>query len=228
MLINILGPDGCGKTTQIANLIKWVEETLGRRARSMAKRDIFDVERFPECGFFGCRYEKLAHELLPMMADESRALWLIYMNAVLIRRHPPMENEIVFLDGYWHKHYATEAALGLDKQWLLNVCSFFPEPDVTLLLDIDPRVTVARGHVHKPYESGCDFACSDEAFIIHQDKVRANLLKLAEMRGYFVLSANKSVEALFQEIRERLEPLVSNTPPRRKTHGCSSPETTNF
>ncbi|HYX72415.1 MAG TPA: hypothetical protein VE732_06565 [Nitrososphaera sp.] len=208
MLINILGPDGCGKTTQIGKLVGWVNESFDLNARSLAKRDIFDIERFPECNFFGCRYEKLAHELLPIMIDESRALWLFYMNAVLIRHHPPKKNEVVFLDGYWHKHYATEAALGLDEQWLLNVCSFFPEPDVTILLDINPRIIVARNHSHKPYESGCDFSCSDEAFISHQDKVRSKLLRLAQSREYVILQADKSVEALFQEICNLLAPLI--------------------
>lgn len=208
MLINILGPDGCGKTTQLAKLKKWLEEEFGIKFSSLVKRDIFDKDRFPECDFFGCPYEKLAHQLLPMMPDESRSLWLIYMNAVLIKHYIPRKNEISFLDGYWHKHYATEAALGIDEVWLLQVCAFFPEPDITILLDIDPRITVARGHSHKPYESGCDFQCSDESFIKHQDKVREKLLKLAESRGYVILEADKSVDSVFQNICEILLPAV--------------------
>lgn len=208
MLINILGPDGGGKTTQVTRLLSWVTDTFGVPARSMAKRDIFDAERFPECAFFGCSYETLAHHFLPQMLDESRALWLIYMNAVLIRRQPPQPDEVVFLDGYWHKHYATEAAFGLSPEWLLEVCRFFPEPDLTILLDIDPRVIVARGHRHHPYESGCDFAVRDESFIAHQDKVRAYLLDLAARRGYTVVPADQSEDDLFRELISHIAPLI--------------------
>ncbi|WP_255990079.1 dTMP kinase [Chitinolyticbacter albus] len=208
MLINILGSDGGGKTTQIAQLIQWTQQTFGLPARSLVKRDLFDAGRFPESAFFGCDYETLAHRLLPQMPAEGRALWLFYMNAVLIRGAPPQGREVVFLDGYWHKHFATEAALGLDTQWLLDVCRCFPEPDLTLLLDIDPRVTVARGHVHKPYESGCDFECSDASFIRQQDAVRRHLLQLAQSRGYPVLDAERGVDEVFDTLCEHIAPLL--------------------
>jgi thymidylate kinase len=209
MLINILGGDGGGKTTQVERLARWVEDTFPLRARTMAKRDIFITENVPECGFFGVPYERLAHEFLPQMLEESRALWLIYMNAVLIRRCPPEPGEIVFHDGYWHKHYATEAAMGLNPGWLLDVCRLFPEPDVTFVLDLDPRRIVERGHKHRPYESGCDFGCSDEAFIAHQDRVRSHILDLASRRGYPILDADRSVEDLFDDLRQRLEPVLA-------------------
>jgi thymidylate kinase len=204
MLINVLGCDGCGKSTQIEKLINWAEIRTPYSARSLAKRDIFDTSTFPECDFFGCEYDKLAHQLLPQMKGEARALWLIYMNAVLIKSAPAKPGEIVFLDGFWHKHYATEAALGVDKAWLLDVCAFFPEPDITVLLDLGPERTVARNHQHRPYESGCDFDCKDESFIAHQEKVRALLLDLAETRGYQVIDADRSVDEIFDSIVETI------------------------
>lgn len=206
MLVNILGGDGGGKTTQVERLVEWVRDQFGVAARGMAKRDIFDAERVPECDFFRIDYEALAHRFLPRMLGESRALWLIYMNAVLIRRRTPQSDEVVFHDGYWHKHYATEAALGIDPRWLLDVCRVFPEPDVTLVLDINPRTIVARGHSHKPYESGCDFGCSDASFVRHQDKVRAHILSLARDRGYPVIDADQPVERLFDVLTSQLRP----------------------
>lgn len=45
-----------------------------------------------------------------------------------VNQHPPQKGEVIMLDGYWHKHYATELSLGLDGDWLKNTCTFFPEP----------------------------------------------------------------------------------------------------
>jgi thymidylate kinase len=223
MFVNILGGDGCGKTTQIELLTEWARQEMDVPARRMAKRDIFDPDGVPECDFFRIPYETLAHDFLPRMREESRALWLIYMNAVLIRALPPRADELVLHDGYWQKHYATEAAMGLPTEWLLAVCAFFPEPDLTFVLDIDPRAVVARGHHHQPYESGCDWSCSDAAFIDHQDKVRCHLLALAAARKYVVVDAHRSVDDLFVDLAGRLAPhlermiLVPRVAQRRQT-----------
>ena len=205
MLINLLGGDGCGKTTQIARLASWVRETFGVPVRTLSKRDLFDAARFPASAFFGCTYETLAHDLIPRMRDESRALWVMYMVAALIQEEPPRADEVVFVDGYWQKHYATEAALGLSPEWLLDLCRFFPEPDLTILLDLDPRTIVARGRRHHPYESGCDFTTRDESFIAHQTRVRILLRDLAERRGYAVVAADGNEEMVFRELAERVQ-----------------------
>jgi thymidylate kinase len=215
MFVNILGGDGCGKSTQIERLLEWARANLGIAARSMAKRDIFDPETVPECDFFGVAYDRLAHHFLPRMRGESRALWLIYMNAVLIRALPPQSDELLLHDGYWHKHYATEAAMGLDPAWLRDVCRFFPEPDLTLVLDMDPRAIVTRGHAHKPYESGCDWSCSDAAFIAHQDKVRAHLLELAANRSYMVIDADRHADVVFADLHDQLAPHLFDIAPRQ-------------
>lgn len=139
------------------------------------------------------------------MKQEARALWLIYMNMVLIKSYHPTIRQVVFLDGYWHKHYATEAALGIDKTWLKNIGSAFPEPDLTLVIDIDPRRIVERGHKHQPYESGCDFECSDASFIRHQDKVRRILLELADERQYYVLDGDRPAPEIQNEIIDLMQ-----------------------
>ncbi|MFP5394269.1 MAG: dTMP kinase [Gammaproteobacteria bacterium] len=207
MLINILGGDGGGKSTQIGHLLRWLADK-GVAARTMAKRDIFDLERFPECDYFGVPYEHVAHQCLPRMRAEGRALFLYYMNAQLIRGLPPRDDEVVILDGYWHKHYATEAALGIDADWLLGMGKVFPEPDLSILLDIDPREIVRRGHRHRPYESGCDPACSDASFIAHQDKVRGYLQELARARAYRIVDAARSEGEVLASLQALVTPAL--------------------
>lgn len=208
MLINVLGGDGCGKTTQIRYLIDWLSGELYLSTRSLAKRDIFDADVFPGADYFGTSYEHVAHQCLPRMKGESRALFLYYMNAMLIRGAPPRSGEIVLMDGYWHKHYATEAALGLDPEWLIAMGSALPEPELTVVLDMDPRAIVRRGHLHRPYESGCDFSCSDESFVAQQDKVRSFIRSLSEKRNYPVIDANCPEHELFQRIQALVLPAI--------------------
>ena len=200
MLINVLGCDGCGKSTQIEKLIGWVHDDTPLRARSLTKKNIFDAARFPDTALIGVPDPNLAHRLLPSVNKENRALWLILMNLVLIQGDPPEMGEVVFLDGYWQRYYATEAALGVDESWMRAVCSVFAEPDATVLIDIDPKVIVARGRVHNPYESGCDFDCSDESFIDHQEKVRSILLDLAEEKAWHVIDGDNTQSDIFAAI----------------------------
>lgn len=204
MLINLVGPDGCGKTTQIEKLSQWIQRDYKITPRIVVKADIFDLDRFPECRFFGCDYPTLAHELLPLMKRESRAMWLFYMLAVIICHYPPQENEIILLDGYWHKHYATELAFGLDETWLKNTCAFFPEPDLTYMLDIAPQDTVVRKHERHPYESGCDFNRSAHSFEAHQKKVRRVLLDMAQEREWTIIDANRPIDAVYEDLKHRL------------------------
>jgi thymidylate kinase len=218
MLMNVLGGDGCGKTTQVCHLLDWLSGELQLGARALAKRDLIDQNIFPGSDYFGTPYEHVAHQCLPRMKGESRALFLYYMNAMLIRGAPPRPGEVVIMDGYWHKHYATEAAMGIDPQWLIGMGAAFPEPDVTIVLDLDPRVIVERGHRHKPYESGCDFTCSDDAFIAHQDKVRSYIRAISKERNYPVIDANCPERELFRRIQDAVLPLI-----RKSRSDCAHP-----
>jgi thymidylate kinase len=200
VLINVLGCDGYGKSTQIEKLISWVRDHTPHHARSLTKMDIFDSARFPDTALIGVPDPALAHRLLPIVNKESRALWLISMNLVLIQRDPPEAGEIVILDGYWKKYYAVEAVLGVDESWMRSVCSIFAVPEATVLIDIDPKAIVARGRVHNPYESGCNFDCSDEAFIDHQNKVRSILLDLANENAWHVVDGDNAEDNVFAAI----------------------------
>jgi thymidylate kinase len=210
MLINLVGGDGCGKTTQIDLLKPWIEEELGRPVRELTKSGVLDVERFPESRLFGCPYEEMAREIVPQMQGESRALFLFFMQAAAIGRYPPLGDEVVLTSGYWHKIYATEAALGVDAAWLRQVGSMFPVPDLSVLLDVEPERVVPRGLDYKPYECGCVAVCTDAAFVAHQRKVLAWLREMARCEGWAVVDAGDSKTAVCEALKALLGgPLAS-------------------
>jgi thymidylate kinase len=136
------------------------------------------------------------------MKGIARPLFLIYTFAIAFGKYPPNKNEIILVDGYWQKHLGTESALGTDGDWFTKVCSVLPKPDITVLLDIDPRIVLSRGKRPKPYECGCDFSCSDNSFILHQSKVRSILLDAAEKFGWQKVDAARTEDQVEFDIRQ--------------------------
>jgi thymidylate kinase len=210
MLINIVGCDGCGKTTQILAIKRWLKEEYNLDSRIMTKFDMLDHEKFPECGFMAATRDEVAAFYTPMMKGQSRAIWLMYMLAVCICHYPPGEDEIVLADGYWHKHFATESGLGADENWLMDFCAFFPKPTINVLLDISPEKAIERKKKCQPYESGCDFSCSRESFVEFQSKVRNVLLRLAESEGWAVVHAERDSDSVFQDVRQSVLPHIQD------------------
>lgn len=203
MIINILGTDGVGKTTHIYRLMSEIKERFNISSRVICKADMLDTTAFPEAKFVGVSYETLAVECLPRMKGNSRAMWLLYMFSVILGRYAPKDDEVILMDGYWQKHYGTEAALGVCGEWIKNVGKMFPNPDLTIFLDIDPEKVLKReGKKIKPYECGLDMECKPESFLKHQRKVRENLKNIIREYNSVTINADDDMETIYQNIKE--------------------------
>ncbi|CAI0898486.1 MULTISPECIES: dTMP kinase [Serratia] len=204
MLINLLGCDGAGKSTQLKWLIPWLEKTTGLPVRTLAKRDALQAEKYPEARYFGCSYRTLMYEILPEMRGESRALFLFNLFAIQLCHQPPAADEIVLLDGGWQKHVATEMALGLSETWLSQLIAPFPSPDLTLFLDVEPNVIIAwrrdNGDTHAPYECGNQLECSDERFLEQMNKVYSILSRHAREQDWTRVDGRQPPEQVFQAL----------------------------
>ncbi|MFI8415979.1 dTMP kinase [Serratia sp. NPDC078593] len=217
MLINLLGCDGAGKSTQMKWLIPWLQETLGMPLRTLAKRDAVQIDGYPEARYFGCDYRTLMYEILPDMRGESRALFLFNLFAISLCHCPPQEDEIVLLDGGWQKHIATEMALGLDEQWLTQLTRVFPTPDLTLFLDVDPETIVGwrrhNGDTHAPYECGNQLDCSDERFLAQMNPVYRTLLRHADEQGWHIVDGRQPPEQVFRALQAGVEQFLAVSAP---------------
>lgn len=62
--------------------------------------------------------------------------------------------DVLLLNAYWYKYYATEVAHGGDPAALRTVTSVMPEPDVTFYLRISPAEAARRKGRFSAYETG--------------------------------------------------------------------------
>ncbi len=138
MFITVEGIDGSGKTT----LVEGLSRRLGPGvvvtmepwdpAIKAALRPLMDK--------VGGRDEALA-EFFLFSADRALHSRLI--------RDALSEGKVVISDRYLDSSVAYQGPrLGMDFEealrWMMEVSRFFPTPDITLLLDLDPRVALGR------------------------------------------------------------------------------------
>ncbi|MDG0796064.1 nucleoside/nucleotide kinase family protein [Pectobacterium punjabense] len=214
MLINLLGCDGAGKSTQMSKLLPWLEQRTGKKVTTLTKRDALRRDAYPEARYITSDYRTLMYDILPEMHAESRAFFIFNLFAIQICRHPPQQGTLLFLDGGWQKHVASEAALGLDETWLNQLVACFPLVDLTLFLDVRPE-TVLRWRqqnddTHAPYECGNQSVCSDDAFLQHMRKVYQILKRQALQHNWLIIDGEREPQAVFTDLQSAIDNYFSH------------------
>lgn len=194
--ITFEGPEGCGKSTQIRKAAAFLKakgrkvlllrEPGGTRI-SEAIRDIILEKKFTE------------------MAPQTELLLYLAARAQIVREKilPALgRGQIVICDRY---EDSTLAYQGFGRKIPLktilsasrDIVRGALEPDLTLLLDIDPRKGMARGGRHDRMER--------QSYRFHE-AVRRGFLALARgnPKRYAVIDALQEKGAVAAQIRERL------------------------
>ncbi len=201
MFITFEGVEGAGKSTQIRLLAARLREeeglrnvlvtrepgegALGRELRAL-------VLTPPE----GVQIDPLA-ELLLMLADRAQHV------AQTLRPH--LAGGIVLCDRYSDSSVAYQGCgRGIDRQQIEQLNTFATgglQPDLTILLDIEPAIGLARQTLRTRME--------DEAVSFHE-RVRAGYLEIAEANParFLTLAADRSPEAVHTEIWGRVASLL--------------------
>jgi dTMP kinase len=136
-LVAFEGLDGCGKTTQVTTLV-----------RALRARGLEVVEtREPTDGPFGRRIRAMAASG-ERPAPEEELRWFVedrreHVRAVVA---PGLAaGRVVVTDRYFLSTVAYQGARGFDPERLLRESEAeFPLPDLALLLELEPRVGLAR------------------------------------------------------------------------------------
>lgn len=105
------------------------------------------------------------------------------------------EGYVVVSDRYYYSSIAYQASQNAPFEWVLTVNSIFPEPDLAILLDVDPAIGLLRKRNivsrFPEYE--------DMEFLV---KVRENYRRLVELGKLVLVDANAPIEDVYRRVYE--------------------------
>lgn len=86
---------------------------------------------------------------------------------------------------------AYQQAQGLELEWLLEVNRFSLKPDIPIILDLDPAISLARKHPLREKFENIDFL----------ETVRKYFLNMAFKNGWAIIDSSRPIEAVASDIR---------------------------
>ncbi len=200
-LVCVTGPDGSGKTTQIAKLAERIERRGKRKAAAVTIWDLLlDPSVKSKVPF---RNPAEVDAYLEVLHSTSRAMFLFhcfYQALELAKRRGP---DVCLLNAYWYKYYATEVAHGGDPRTLRRLAEVFPEPDLTFYLKVDPEEAFRRKARLSGYECGFPKERTQGAFVEFQIRAYRALDGLSQ--GWVPLNGGESIDALTDQILARMD-----------------------
>jgi dTMP kinase len=190
MFIVIDGIDGCGSTTHARLLAGFLE----------SEKLKVHVTKEPSSFETGVLLRKFLRDksippttdALMFAADRS----LHYFNEI---KNKLEEGFIVISDRYKESSivYQSLQSDEISIEWVKEINKYAGEPDITIILDIDPKVSLAR-------KSGGDLEKFENVEFL--DKVRALFLERAKQEGYSVINSDDIIEL----VQEKIQKIVVN------------------
>jgi dTMP kinase len=200
LLIVFEGIDGAGKSTQVDQLIKWLEKdqgyavTYSKWNSSKLMKPVIDKA-------------KDKRELTPLLYSLLHASDMVYRYNHEIC--PALAaNKIVICDRYIYTSIVRDKARGVDVEFLNKIYKDFREPDI--LFHCVVPIHVAFGRLVKEkglsyYGSGMDLNLADnrEENYVKYEHILDKYYKqvLPAMNGYVKLEMRKSIPEIFDDIK---------------------------
>ncbi|MGC8949329.1 MAG: dTMP kinase [Thermoprotei archaeon] len=176
------GIDGAGNTTQSNLLVQWLE-MQGFRVL---------LTKEPTIGEIGVLIKKklksptVSHPAVDALLFAADRVEHVYSKIM-----PALNNGIfVVSDRYKESSMAYQSAQGLSQKWIHVLNKYAIEPDLTIILDVEPEISLARKPTLTDRYEKKDFL----------EKVRKKLLERAIEKGYPVVYTGDSVEKSHEKI----------------------------
>jgi dTMP kinase len=205
-LIVVEGADGSGRSTQIAELVKWLE-TSGRPTVQVGlKRSTLVSEELEKAQ----KGNVLSRTTLSLFyatdfADQLENIILPALKAGFI----------VLSDRYIYTLMARDMVRGMDEKWLKNLYGIAPVPDAVFYLTVEPEELVQRNLSKNAtldyWESGMDLGMSREvfdSFLKYQAAMQSVFKSLQKTYGFDIVDANRSAHAVNKELRKKISSVI--------------------
>ncbi|EWG08244.1 MAG: dTMP kinase [Candidatus Aramenus sulfurataquae] len=101
--------------------------------------------------------------------------------------------EVVITDRYLYSSVAYQSAMGAEEEWIFEVNSKFPKPDMTILIDV--KVETAMKRLSKKKDI---FNFEEKLKLL--SKVRKKYLELAKKEGFKVINGERELEEVSKEV----------------------------
>jgi dTMP kinase len=205
-LIVVEGADGSGRSTQIAELVNWLETSGHATVQVGLKRSTLvseELERAQEGNVLS--RTTLALFYATDFADQLENIILPALKSGFI----------VLADRYIYTLMARDMVRGMDEVWLKNLYGIAPEPDAVFYLSVEPQELVQRNLSKTAtldyWESGMDLGLSRnvfDSFLKYQTAMGAAFRQLEKSYHFDIIDANRSVGLVTRELRKKIGALL--------------------
>jgi dTMP kinase len=208
-LIVIEGADGSGRSTQINQLVEWLEGCGHATIQVGLKRSTLvseEVDRAQEGNI-------LSHTTLSLFYATDFADQL--ENVILPSLRAGM---MVLADRYIYTLMARDLVRGMDEEWLKNVYGIALVPDAVFYLNVSPEELVQRTFQKNLaldyWESGMDIGLSRDlfdSFLKYQTLMEERFKRLQSIYGFTIINGHRPVQVIFSELQKRIEAVLAGS-----------------
>lgn len=205
-LIVVEGADGSGRSTQIARLVEWLEDSGHATVQVGLSRSTLVSEELAQAK----NGNILSHTTLSLFYATDFADQL--ENIIL----PALKSGFMVLaDRYIYTLMVRDIVRGMDEAWVKNLYGIAPLPDVVFYLNVSPEELVqrnfAKNHTLDFWESGMDLGLSRDmfdSFLKYQALMGNEFLRLQSTYGFTIVDAHRSVEEINLELQKKISALM--------------------
>jgi dTMP kinase len=206
-LIVVEGADGSGRSTQIAQLVGWLEGRGHATAQVGLKRSTLVSEELDQAK----KGNILSRTTLSLFYATDFADQL--ENTIL----PALKaGFMVLADRYIYTLMARDLVRGMDEAWLKNVYGMALVPDAVFYLKVSPENLVQRNFAKDFaldfWESGMDLGLSREmfeSFLKYQALIAKQFERLQKVYGFTIVEGDQPPSEVNQRLRAGIEHVLA-------------------
>lgn len=206
-LIVVEGADGSGRSTQLEQLVTWLEGNGHATAQVGLKRSSLVSEELDQAK----KGNILSRTTLSLFYATDFADQL--ENSIL----PALKaGFIVLADRYIYTLMARDLVRGMDIRWLKNLYGMALVPDAVFYLKVSPETLVqrnfAKDYALDYWESGMDLGLSRDmfdSFIRYQAMMAKQFHRLQTSYGFHIIDGDRAPEEIHHELQKKVEAVLA-------------------